>query len=65
MEANFERKAISCLNTALRQVQNSEQTLEMKLPEGMPDVGQVLTAWYSPFCGAKNGGMIRFSLPAA
>ena len=54
MEANFERKAISCLNTALRQVQNSEQTLEMKLPEGMPDVGQVLTAWGQPILRSKE-----------
>jgi len=45
VEYNFERKTLSCLDTALRQIQNSEQTIEMKLPEGMPDVGQVLMAW--------------------
>lgn len=45
MEAKFERKTISCLEKAVHQVQNSEQTLEIKLQEGMPDVGQVLTAW--------------------
>lgn len=45
MDMTFERKTISCLDTALQQVQNGEQTLELKLAEGMPDVGQILTAW--------------------
>lgn len=54
MEANFERTAISCLNTALRQVQNSEQTLEIKLQEGMPDIGKVLTAWGQPILRSKE-----------
>ena len=38
MEAIFERKTVTCLQTALQQVQNGEQTMEIKLPEGMPDV---------------------------
>lgn len=63
MEANFERKSISCLDTALRQVQNSEQTMEIKLPEGMPDVGQVLTAWGQPIARSKEWreDMVQFS----
>ena len=73
MEANFERKTISCLTAALRQVQNSEQTMEMKLPEGMPDVGQVLTAWGQPILRGKewrddqvqfSGGMMVWVLYA-
>ena len=54
MEAIFERKAISCLDTALHQVQNGEQTMEIKLQEGMPDVGQVLTAWGQPVLRSKE-----------
>lgn len=54
MEVDFDRKRISCLDTALRQVQNSEQTLELKLPEGMPDVGKVLTAWGQPILRSKE-----------
>lgn len=54
MEVKFERKNILCLDTALRQVQNSEQTMELKLPEGMPDVGQVLTAWGQPILRSKE-----------
>lgn len=54
MEGNFERKQIKCLNPVLHQVQNSEQTLEIKLPETMPDVGQVLTAWGQPVLRSKE-----------
>ena len=54
MESNFERKRISCLQPALQQVQNSEQTMEIKLSEGMPDVGQVLTAWGQPVLRSKE-----------
>ena len=67
MEGNFTRKQLDYLSAALKQVQNSEQTLEIKLPEGMPDVGQVLTAWGQPVMRSKewldsavqfNGGMM-------
>ena len=54
MESNFERKRISCLQSVLRQVQNGEQTLEIKLQEGMPDVGKVLTAWGQPIARSKE-----------
>lgn len=54
MEGNFTGKQLECLSAALRQVQNSEQTLEIKLPEGMPDVGQVLTAWGQPVMRSKE-----------
>ena len=73
MEGIFERKTIDCLQPALRQVQNSEQTMEMKLPEGMPDVGQVLTAWGQPILRSKewrndevqfSGGMMVWVLYA-
>ena len=63
MEANFERKKIFCLDPALQQVQNNEQTLEIKLQEGMPDVGQVLTAWGQPILRSKEWreDMVQFS----
>lgn len=63
MEANFERKSISCLDTVLRQIQNGEQTMEMKLPESLPDVGQVLTAWGQPIVRSKEWreDMVQFS----
>lgn len=63
MDGNFERKQISCLDAALHQIQNSEQTMEIKLPEGMPDVGQVLTAWGQPILRSKEwqGDTVHFS----
>ena len=54
MEGTFERKTISCLDRALHQVQSSEQTLEIKLQEGMPDVGRVLCAWGQPVLRSKE-----------
>lgn len=54
MEENFEWKTIFCLDRALHQVQNSEQTLEIKLQEGMPDVGQVISAWGQPVMRSKE-----------
>lgn len=45
MEYHFSKSAISCLNAALREIQNSEQTQEIKLPDGMPDIGRILSAW--------------------
>ena len=54
MDGNFEWKSISCLDRALHQVQNGEQTLEIKLQEGMPDVGQVISAWGQPVMRSKE-----------
>lgn len=45
MELKFGKTDISCLDTALREIQNSEQTQEIKLPDGMPDIGRILAAW--------------------
>lgn len=45
MELNFGKNTISCLNAAVREIQNNEQTQEIKLPDGMPDIGHVLSAW--------------------
>lgn len=71
MEGNFTRKQLDYMAEVLHQIQNSEQTLEIKLPEGMPDVGQVLTAWGQPVMRSKewqdttvqfNGGMMIWVL---
>lgn len=45
MELEFEKTAVSCMNPKLRDVQSQEQTLELRLPEGMPDIGKVLGTW--------------------
>ena len=63
MEGNVKRKQISCMDTVLQQVQHGEQTLEIRLPEGMPDVGQVLMAWGQPIARSKEWreGSLHFS----
>lgn len=45
MELEFEKTVIPCLNRKIRDVQSLEQTLELRLPDGMPDIGNVLGAW--------------------
>lgn len=45
MELQFKKSICSCLDTAVREIQNVEQTQEIKLPDGMPDIGRVLAAW--------------------
>lgn len=45
MEQEFEKEKLSCLDTLVCQTQNSELTQELKLSEGLPDVGRILTCW--------------------
>ena len=45
MEMEFERKGIPWLKPLLREIQTQEQTRELRLSDGMPDIGQVLGAW--------------------
>lgn len=45
MEWQFKRSVCTCLNAVVREVQNLEQTQEIKLPDSMPDIGRVLAAW--------------------
>ena len=45
MQIQFNKSAIQCLETLLQEVQNAEVTQEVRLPEGMPDIGRILTTW--------------------
>lgn len=45
MELQFKKSICSCLDTAVQELQNVEATQEIKLPDGMPDIGRVLSAW--------------------
>lgn len=54
VEVKFESKEISCLNTILSETEVSEQTQEIKLSDGMPDVGQVIAAWGQPILRGKE-----------
>lgn len=45
MELQFDRRDCQFLRCNVRQVQNLEQTQEVRLPDGMPDIGRVLCTW--------------------
>lgn len=45
MELQFHKSVIPCLQTVAREIQNQEQTQELRLTDGMPDIGKVLASW--------------------
>ena len=45
MQLQFEKKEIPCLRTVKREVQNQEQTQELRISDGMPDIGSIIGAW--------------------
>lgn len=45
MESKFQKTGFTCLNGVLREVRNTEQTQEIRLSDGMPDIGRILGAW--------------------
>ena len=45
MDVKFTNSVCSSLKPVLREISNSEQTQEIKLPDSMPDVGTVIGAW--------------------
>lgn len=60
MELQFRKTVCPCLQRVKREVQNQEQTQEVRLGDGMPDVGRVLGAWGQVLMRGKewrSGGM--------
>lgn len=60
MELQFNKTQCTYLRTVLCQVQNQEQTQEVRLPDDMPDIGRVLGAWGQVLMRGKewrSGGM--------
>ena len=45
MEMQFERISVPYLKKLTDGIRTQEETLEVRLPEGMPDIGRVLGAW--------------------
>lgn len=71
MELQFEKKSVPYLQTVMRQVQTQEQTQEVRLTEGMPDIGRVVSAWgqvvlrgkeWHPERVGVNGGVMTWVL---
>lgn len=63
MELEFEKSTCRFLKRALREVQNQELTQEIKLTDGMPDVGRVIGSWGQVILRGKEwrGDSIAFS----
>ena len=73
MEYKMEASEISCLTPVVSQTRQQEQTQEVKLAEGMPDVGRILGCWGQPLIRGKdwrsdsigfNGGVMAWVLYA-
>ncbi len=73
MELEFENTKLSCLTPLVSAWQQQEQTQEVKLPEGMPDIGRTLGAWGQWILRSKqwnndgmsvNGGVLAWVLYA-
>ena len=45
MQLQFERQGIPCLKTLKREIQSQEQTQEVRISDGMPDIGSIIGAW--------------------
>jgi len=45
VELKMESTGIPCLEPVVQEIQNQEQTQELRLSDGMPDIGRVLAAW--------------------
>lgn len=45
MELQFQRSACRCLRRVICDIQNQEQTQELKISDGMPDIGRIIGAW--------------------
>ncbi len=60
MELQFEKKDLRCLRRVADQVIYGEQTQEVRLPDGMEDIGSVISAWGQVILRSKEwhrGGM--------
>ncbi len=60
MDVQFEKTSVSFLEPVLWDVQNMEQTQEIRIPEGMPGIGRVICTWGQPVLRSKEwqGGRI-------
>ena len=45
LQLQFEKQGIPCLQTLKREIQSQEQTQEVRISDGMPDIGSIIGAW--------------------
>ena len=56
MEMQFDKIPVPYLQKLTGQLRSQEQTLEVRLPDGMPDIGRVLGAWGQVIVRSKEWG---------
>lgn len=63
MELKFQKTVCRYLNPLVEQVQNQELTQEIRLSDGLPDIGRVLSGWGQVILRSKEwrGDSIAFS----
>lgn len=73
MQLQFDKSQIQCLHKVVREVQSQELTQEIRLTDGMPDVGRVIVSWGQPIIRSKewrsgaiqvSGGVMAWTLYA-
>lgn len=62
MELHFQKDALQWLRCAQRKIQSRELTQELKLTDGMPEIGRVLGAWGQPILRGKEWNTDGFSV---
>ena len=45
MELQLQKRPVPCLRTVLRELQSQEQTQEIRVSDGMPDIGSIVGVW--------------------
>ena len=63
MEIQFQKSPLNYLQKVVHEVQNQEQTLEVRLSDGMPDIGRILWCWGQVILREKqwNSGSMEVS----
>lgn len=73
MEMKFNHRPLAFMQPLLTMAQTQEQTQELKLPDGYPDIGRILGCWGQPVIRGKewrrtsmstNGGVMAWILYA-
>ncbi len=54
MQLQFNQSVIPCQNSIKREMQCQEQTQEVRINDGMPDIGRVLASWGQPVIRGKE-----------
>ena len=54
MHMQFDKNTVQCLRCVLHEVKDHEETQELRLEDGMPDIGEILGCWGQAFLRGKE-----------